>query len=325
MTARLPLLPHFISVYIEKWASRRLPEADYKASITRQRLYILPTRHGLAFFIILLLILTGAINYENSLAFMLTFLLASICFLGMIYCHQNINNLHVFCSPAKPVFAGQAALFPVCIKTNRKQSHFSICFTTDNSASTRCNLLQHEAESNILISVDTQKRGYLSLGKIKISTEFPLGLFHAWSWVYLKSRCLVYPKPEKQAFYTSHANYNSGDYKQQTMGYDDFSGIREYQKEDPPNHLAWKAIAKTGILQSKEFHGTSGDEIYLSWFDISDNTHTEKRLSIMCYWIIEAEKQGIRYGVKLPNLIIEPNSGLHHYKNCLKQLALFGK
>ena len=323
MTHKLPLLPNFMSAYIENWAAKRQAEPDYKASITRQRLYILPTRHGAIFFIILLLVLTGAINYENSLAFMLTFLLASICFLGMIYCHQNINNLDVFSSPAQAVFAGQSALFPVRIKANRKQSHFSICVETDHSETVRCHVLEEQEESSILLPVLTSKRGVLLLGKIKISTEFPLGLFHAWSWLHLKSECLVYPQPEKYPFKISSNSHHSGTSNQHTSGYDDFTGIREYQKEDSPKHLAWKAIAKTGTLQTKEFHGIAGDEIYFSWFDLADNMDTEKRLSILCFWIIEAEKQGIKYGVKIPDLIIEPDSGLHHYQNCLKQLALF--
>jgi uncharacterized protein (DUF58 family) len=325
MSYKLPLVPDFLSSYIEKFANKRLPEPDYKASIIRQRLYILPTRHGIAFFIILILTLTGAINYENSLAFMLTFLLASICFLGMIYSHQNINNLIFRSSPAKPVFSGQTALFPVSIRTSKKRSHFSICFETYNSSSIRCNLLQQQDEANISIPVKASNRGYFALEQIKISTEFPLCLFHAWSWINLKSQCLVYPKPEHYPFNTSHSNNNSGNHSQLQAGYDDFSGIREYQREDSPNHLAWKAIAKTGVLQTKQFHGNTNNEIYLNWFDLPDKMDIEKRLSIICYWVIESEKQGIKYGLKLPTLSIEPESGLHHYQNCLKELALFGK
>jgi len=325
MPYRLPLIPDSFASYIEKWADNRQPEPGDTASIIRQRLYILPTKHGITFFFILILVLTGAINYENSLAFMLTFLFSSICFLGMIYSHQNINNLSFRSSPAKPVFSGQISLFPVSIKTNKKQSHFSICLETEKSPIIRCNLLQQQDESNVTISIETSKRGYLSLDKIKISTEFPLGLFHAWSWINLKAKCLVYPAPEKHPFQFSQYTNRSGRNSQQQPGYDDFSGIREYQKEDPPNHLAWKAIAKTGILQTKQFHNNKDDDIYLSWFDLPDAMQAERRLSIICYWIIEAEKQGIKYGLKLPALNIKPESGLHHYQNCLKELALFGK
>lgn len=323
MSFELPLLPQIISTHIEKWASRRLPEPDYKATIIHKRLYILPTRHGILFFAILVLILTGAINYENSLAFMLTFLLTSICFLSMIHCHQNINNLTITSSPAKPVFSGQSALFPISIKTDRKQSCFSICLESEDNNTSRFNLLNEQDQTSILVPLEASKRGYLSLGKIKISTEFPLGLFHAWSWVDLKAQCLVYPKPKSHLMYTTNTDHSSGANAHQQAGYDDFFNIREYQKEDPPNHLAWKSIAKTGILQTKEFHGNSNDEIYFNWFDLPYNLSTENRLSIICYWIIEAEKKGMRYGLNLPDFKIEPNSGMHHQQICLKRLALF--
>jgi len=46
--------------------------------LTQRRLYILPTKQGLAFALLLFIMLLGSINYSNSLGYFLTFLLASL-------------------------------------------------------------------------------------------------------------------------------------------------------------------------------------------------------------------------------------------------------
>jgi len=325
MTLNLPLLPNFISRFIERWAVKRLPEADKQTTITRHRLYILPTRNGLTFSIILLVILIGAINYENSLGFMLTFLLVSIGFLSMIHTHQNLNNLNITALSTKAVFSGQTALFPLRLQSQKKHQHLSIHFSNNTKTSCCANLYTDQQDTLINFPMTAIKRGFLPLERIKVYTEFPLGLFHAWSWINLESHCLVYPEPDTQPLRFEYNGKQSGLLSVEQTGYDDFAGIREYQKGDPPAHLAWKAIAKTGELQTKHFNTEAGKEIWLSWYNLPENIDLEKRLSILCRWVIDAEKHDIKYGLNIPGIKISPSAGLHHRHDCLKHLALFGK
>ena len=52
--------------------------------------------------------LLGAMNYANSMAFALTFLLAGIGLLAMHDTHANLVNLSIAAEPVAPVFAGDA-------------------------------------------------------------------------------------------------------------------------------------------------------------------------------------------------------------------------
>ncbi len=324
MAHDLPLLPNFLARFIERWAVKRLPETNIETTITRHRLYILPTRNGIVFFIVLLVILTGAINYENSSGFMLTFLLGSIGFLGMIHTHQNLNHLKITALSSKAVFAGQTALFPLRLQSKNKHQHLSILFPGNKKTPCCANLRADQHETLINLPVTTTKRGYLFMERTKVYTEFPLGLFHAWSWINLDAHCLVYPEPDTQALRFEYNGQQNGLLSAEQTGYDDFAGIREYQKGDPPKHLAWKAIAKTGKLQTKNFHTETGNEIWLSWYRLAENMDIEKRLSVLCRWVIDAENKGIKYGLNIPDKKILPASGLQHRHNCLKSLALFG-
>lgn len=326
MATGLPLLPGFLSRFIEHWADRRQPPRRREITLHRRRIYILPTRAGIAFFVVLLVILLGAINYENSLGFMLTFLLGSIGFLSMLYTHQNINRLHIRCLPATPVFAGQSAAFPLHISgADTGRSHINIKFQIDDADASSASVLPGERNVELQVSQAAPKRGRLALNKMRVFCEFPLGLFHAWSWVELQAHCLVYPAPANQPLHVQHRGRQGELSSTDNSGSDDFAGIREYQKGDAPNHLAWKAIARSGQLQTKQFHAEAGNEIWLSWYQFADTVGLEQRLSVLCRWILDAEHKGIRYGLELPGWRSAPDAGLHHRQLCLQQLALFGE
>ncbi len=89
-------------------ASQYAARAD---SPERKRVYIFPTRYGLIFSVNLLVMLIGAINYNNSLAYSLTFLLGGLFLIAMIHTYSNLRGLIISASPADAVFAGQIAVF----------------------------------------------------------------------------------------------------------------------------------------------------------------------------------------------------------------------
>ena len=326
MASQLPLVPGFIARFIEGWAGRRQPDADTRITLVRQRLYILPTRAGLSFFLVLLVILLGAINYQNSIGFMLTFLLASIGALSMLYTHQNLNGLRLSCLPARPVFAGQAAAFPLLLERTRAgASHLNIKFQCLDDNAFEASLHGHREDVRVVLELPGEQRGQLFLPKLKIHTEFPLGLFHAWTWVELSAACLVYPRPGSLPLPLQYQGRLGGQTHSDSSGSDDFAGIREYQKGDAPNHLAWKAIARTGQLQTKLFSAEAGHEIRLSWSWFNTQTDVETRLSHLCRWILDAHRLGLRYGLDIPGVRIEPAAGEPHRNQCLQVLALYGQ
>ena len=324
MAANLPLLPGFIERFIQNWADKRQPEASNQVEVTHRRLYILPTRHGVLFFIVILLILFGAINYENSLGYMLAFLLGSLGMLGMVYTHKNLNHLTLNISRAEPVFAGQQILFPLTISQPEAEIRAALELESSTGQTLSLHLINNTS-INCKLPVSTRHRGQVSPGRIKLYTEFPLGLFHAWSWVSLSSHCLVYPAPDPHHYPLQHSEDSArGESVSNKQGADDFAGIRTYQSGDSMNHMAWKAIAKTGELQTKLFSGETADRIIIDWSQLNDTLNTEQRLSILCRMVLDACEKSLIYGLNIPGTSISPDSGLQHKHRCLKALATFG-
>lgn len=329
MAAELPLLPGFMQRLVQRWASRRQPDAQAEITVQRRQLYILPTRQGLLFFGILLLILIGAINYEINLGYMLAFLLGSLGLLAMVYTHQNLNGLQVRVHRAEPVFAGQDALFSISISQQGNALHPALQLGADEGQLSRLDLLG-EGCVNGTLALPTQQRGYITPGNVRLFSEYPLGLFHAWSWLRLDAQCLVYPAPAPQHFklrsgMQDDINKQPRDNQQSSdkRGSDDFAGIRPYQAGDQRNHMAWKAIARTGQLQTLQFSQDASEELWLNWDQLDPHLDIEQKLSILCRMVLDADRQGLRYGLQLPDSRIEPNAGLQHRQHCLKQLALF--
>lgn len=92
---------------------RHIIPKGHDLTLERRRIYALPTRYGLLFTAMLLVMLLGSINYNNSLGFMLTFLLASLGLISILYTYRNIAHLQVRSGKASPTFAGREARFMV--------------------------------------------------------------------------------------------------------------------------------------------------------------------------------------------------------------------
>ncbi|MEO8332798.1 MAG: DUF58 domain-containing protein, partial [Gallionella sp.] len=269
---------------------------------------------------VLVLMLLGDINYNLSLGYVLTFLLAMMAVMSMLHAFRNLAQLQVRAGHAEPVFAGESARFVFHFHNTSKLDRYQIVLHDMQDHSTMLDVagLGH---TEAVLSMPAAQRGWLKTGRVALYTHFPLGLFHAWSYLHFDTRCLVYPKP------LSHAplppgNAPDGIGRRSAAGDDDFSGLRNYVPGDPLPRIAWKAFAREQGLQVKQFSTPLGEELWLDIADAPDRTEEEK-ISRMTRWVLDAEAQGLRYGLRLPDSDLPSNNGLAHRDECLRRLALF--
>ena len=94
----------------------------------------------------------------------------------------------------------------------------------------------------------TFTRGWLEMPSFRLETRFPLGLFKAWSWIFPKSRCLVYPSPARNP--PPMPKTGHGQAGQATRGDgEQVHGLRKYQAGDSIQRVAWRASARHDELQ----------------------------------------------------------------------------
>jgi uncharacterized protein (DUF58 family) len=300
----------------------------------RQRVYIFPTIQGWLYALMLIVMLLGAINYNNSMAFMLCFLLASLGLVCMLHTYRNLAGLIITYSKPKAVFASQPALFPIQLDNRLGQERFSIKLEQREPAKILFRKRKEKHQISIAIEagkqstsyypVQSSNRGILSAGRLKISTNFPLGIFTAWSYFEPEYDCLIYPAPNGQKqLPLNRLHEDDADYGSQS-GTDDFAGFRKYRPGDPINSIAWKAFAREQGLFVKQFSGKGSQTLILDWESVSHISDIESRLSQLCYWILLADKTSIHYGLEIPKVKIEPGHGTHHKELCLETLARYG-
>src|SRR5258708_30560516 len=79
--------------------------------LVQRRIFILPSRHGLIYVAALLVMLTGSVNYNLSMGFVLTFLLAALGVNSIVHTFRNLARLRISPGRVEPVFAGVHAHF----------------------------------------------------------------------------------------------------------------------------------------------------------------------------------------------------------------------
>jgi uncharacterized protein (DUF58 family) len=111
--------------------------------------------------------------------------------------------------------------------------------------------------------------------------------------------------------------------RSQVSGNDDFSGLRSYQLSDSPRHVAWKAVARSDDMLTKQFTGEAAAELWLDWRLLPVSLGLEQRLSRLAGWVLAAERSGALYGLRIPGSEIAPARGEAHAAACLQALALY--
>ncbi|HTJ97270.1 MAG TPA: DUF58 domain-containing protein [Rhodocyclaceae bacterium] len=284
-------------------------------TLSQRRIYVLPTRAGLAYGATLALMLVGSINYNLSLGYALTFLLGGLGVIASVNTFRNLAGLQL--SPARhtPGFAGELLHYGLQLNTARPRPGLRFQFA--DSAQSSFNL---EESHTLSLPLPALQRGWQAMPRLTISTTWPLGLVRAWSYARFQEQCLVYPAPALTAPpYTPPEREGA---QQRSPEPDDFFGLRPHRNTDLLQHVAWKASARLdeGLL-SKQFASEHGSAI---WFDLAHTpgTSLEEKIAILVRWILDAHASKQSYGLKLGTLRLEPANDNDHLHACLQALAL---
>jgi len=300
---------------------RPAPEAA-PVTLTQRRLYILPSRHGLIFALLLLAMLLGAINYANSMGFVLTFLLGSLAVVSILHTWHNMAQLTVSAGKSAPVFAGQEARFQLCLSNSGNIPRYAIGLSVAKNAAGVTDVAPRHVVC-LEFALPSARRGLLHAPGFTLFSTFPLGLFRTWCHLNLNMNCLVYPRPAPENLPLPVSQSQTGQSLRHGEGHDDFSGLRTYHSGDSLRHVAWKAVAREQGMLTKQFSGEAQQELWLDW-DLLPGMETESRLSRLARWVLDADAAAQRYGLRLPGRILPPATGAEHRRQCLEALALFG-
>ena len=305
---------------ISDWIFRAAAPEAPPVTLVQRRIFILPTRQGYAFAFTSIVLLVASINYAISLGFVLTFMLMSMAGVAMLHTWRNLAHLKLRPGRCDPVFAGETAHFGITVETPAL-TRFAIAVRRKGEEPVYADVGMEESAA-ISLPVSAARRGLLRCGRMEIFTRYPVGLFHAWSYVDFDLHVIVYPKPDASAGSPPAQSRSASEEGIPVAGDEEFNMLRAYLPGDAPKLIAWKALAREQELLTKEFSATASSELWIDW-DEARAPGVEARLSMLCHWVLQAERFGQGYGLRLPGVVIAPARGEAHRARCLEALALF--
>jgi len=286
--------------------------------ITRKRIYVLPTGFGLFMSVLILAMLLGGLNYNNNPALLFAFVLAAVANNSLVHAHLLLSGVSLRALHADPVFAGQPLSMRLRFEGEGARARPGLEVLADG---VHCVFsLPANEEHEAVLEIPTHRRGWLDPGRLRLSTVRPLGLARAWSWMRPDSKLLVYPALDPEAPPLPEA-LGDGDSPRTRAHGEQPHHLREYRSGDMPRQIAWKASARADRLLVREYEAAVARDIALDWNAMPGLRH-EARIRRLARWVVEAERSGSNYSLRIPGENIPAGRGVEHRHACLRALAL---
>ena len=293
-------------------------------SIGRRQLYILPTRIGWYYALILVALFAIAVKFDDQAAFMMLFILVGIGNAIMLATHRNVIGLEIHKGVPNSCYAGEIATVRVNLSnhSNRNRKAVYLSLADDHQL---VDLKPNESK-RFELNYTTNVRGIHELPPVVLSSQYPAGLFFVWTkQTFFKHTLTVYPKTKNlvDKMMSPASGANDSDVGAARIDQGDFQGLRNYQAGDRLRDIHWASYAKNQKLISKEYEAPSASSLAFNWADMPKQLGHEDKLSQLSHWLTHAERTGGNYSLNMPSALISLNHGPAHLHECLHVLADF--
>lgn len=305
------------------WIRRRQGDDADPVELRRQRIYILPTRLGVAYGGMLFAMLLGGMNYNNNLGLALTFLLVSLGLVAMHHAHGTLAGVRLRLLEAIPGFAGNDVRFRLLLEHSSRVVRPALDVGLEKAGPGSVTVdLPPMGQGEAVLALPAPRRGRIVLDRFIVSTSHPFGLFRAWAVMHPRYAAIVWPQPAPRSLAPPRTATDTGGAQAGAVGEEDFAGLRPFQAGDSLRRVAWKAYARGQGLHTKQYAGT---DVVSHVFDFDSLTglDAEARLAQLCRWVLDAHERGEAFALRLPGTFIDTNVGPAHRERCLNALGLF--
>lgn len=305
--------------YWEQWFKKRAKITNPQI-LASNNVYILPSGFGWIYGLLLLTLFTGAINYQISTAFLMTFLLGVVGLVSAWEAHANLKDLSIQFIAIEDARQGAPAQLTLLIQTQNK-TRFGLEFQLAKQPKVRLEKIPPEG-IQLILPIETTQRGYFALPRIVISSLFPFGIFRVWSYAYFDQHYFVYPQPVDPGFWPQPAAHENLK-KRNSAGDEEIYDLKQVETPwSQPSLIAWKIAAKGQGWFLKNRDSTEGEYWLFKLTDLHSDS-IERRLQHLSYWLHEAEEQRHVYGLELNHSPTAFSRGSDHLQHCLRQLARY--
>jgi uncharacterized protein (DUF58 family) len=230
------------------------------------------TREGLVYLGGVFVVAVAALNTGNNLLFMiLGCLLAGVLISGLLS-RLVLSGVDVRLELPEHIFAGRP-IMAIAELHNTKQTipSFSVLLVSEEKQKTKKqtptktapNILArpvyfphvpHQQTVRQNVELTFPRRGIYRQDALGLRTKFPFGFLQKTRRVNSEIEAVVYPSVEPTEEFYEILPLVSGELESYQRGRgNDLYSIRDYQFNDSARHVDWKATARTGVMQVREY------------------------------------------------------------------------
>ncbi|HSG51881.1 MAG TPA: DUF58 domain-containing protein [Rheinheimera sp.] len=296
---------------LNRYLDKKQP-VSAQVTLVQKLIFILPTRYGWWFLLLISLLYLLGTNYQNNLILLLCYFLLILFLFSIVLCYKNLSGLTLRCPVAAEGFCSDTLDVELVLSSDKQHVILQLNFIGQTYESITLN-----QQSKISLPLETQRRGKYPLPRIRIFSQYPFGLWRAWSYIALDQYYWVYPKPDQHI----DANLNDNiEGNKLTKPAGDM--LSPYRTGDSLRYMVWKRLARDPLNPVVRQQHVS--QTQPSWVVIPklSGDALEHALNKACYQLLALEQSGTQYGLKLPQLTVAQSCGKAHLTRCLQELAL---
>ena len=273
----------------------------YPSSVSMQKVFVLPRRHGLMVGFSTLGVFAIAIRIQNNMLLLIAVALFILFLLSLVWAGRNLAGIQLGVQKDQRLIAGEAQRVMVTLKAERPK-HFVVAVIGKE----RYRLDFKNLVTSVAVPVKINERGKMRIPPILIESDFPFGLARCWSWLSPGS-ILVAPSPLNASGVEAKAISRTGttEEDEEASGAD---SLAEWVNGTPQTRIHWKRFAATGRLLIKTGDHVAGDKVVIDYTKLKGLGH-ERALSLMCGAVLSAESQQTPFVMLLPGLEVKSPAG----------------
>ena len=230
------------------------------------------TREGMVYIVGIFVVALAALNTGNNLLFMvLACLLAGVLISGLLS-RVVLGGIDVRLELPEHIFA-QRTILAIAELHNTKQMmpSFSVSLVSEAAPKAKKNAPAHPAPQILdrpvyfphiphrqtvrqNVELTFPRRGVYRQDALGLRTKFPFGFLQKTRRLDSEIEAVVYPRIQPTEEFYEILPLVSGELESYQRGRgNDLYAIRDYQFNDSARHVDWKASARTGALQVREY------------------------------------------------------------------------
>jgi len=237
-----------------------------------------------------------AYMHDFNLVYITLFFVFSLAFSAGPIGILNLGHLEASYLPSGRLFVHQEGQISMQIYNTSTTTSWSVMLRHDDS-SIPLEPLKGDTSTILHLPLIPNKRGALIHQECYLESKYPLSTVRLVMKIDDTYKGMVYPEPKgiSLLFFLQKEESNYGEEKE-------FDGLRAYDGSQKLSHIHWASVAK-GEMAVKLFSKETQTPKLVFNFHAA-GTNDEARLSQLCLWVLECEKQKLPFMIQMPHSVL---------------------